>query len=146
MGYEVYRRLRLSHSATRLGGNMAGPTFFPRTFETYLEPAARTTHPTAVEVHQGNYRGVKFYIDITAFSGTSITYTIQAVDPVTGTASTVLASAAKNGTGAFTLTVYPDTATAANVALSDVAPRIWQITTSGTITSVTYGISYERLA
>lgn len=125
---------------------MAGPTWFPRTFETYLPLAARATHPTAVSVQQGAYRGVKIYVDITAFSGTSITFTVQALDPLNGTVSTVLASAAKTGTGAFTLTVYPDTATVANVALADVAPRAWQITTSGTITSVTYSISYEKLA
>lgn len=125
---------------------MAGPTFFPRTLETYLPSAARTSHPTAVAVDQGAYRGVKFYIDITAFSGTSITFTVQALDPISGNASTVLASAAKTGTGPFTLTVYPDTATVANVALADVMPRRWQITATGTITSVTYSIAYERLA
>lgn len=125
---------------------MAGPTFFPRTLETYLPSAARTTHPTAVAVDQGAYRGIKFYIDISAFSGTSITFTVQALDPISGAVSTVLASAAKTTTGAFVLTVYPGSATAANVSLQDAAPRRWQITTSGTITSVTYSISYERLA
>lgn len=125
---------------------MAGPTFFPRTFETYLPLEARTSHPTAVAVDQGSYRGVKIYIDITALTGTSLTFTLQAVDPVTGTASTVLASAAKAGTGAFTLTVYPDSATVANVALADVMPRQWKITVTGTFTSATYHISYEKLA
>jgi len=125
---------------------MAGATFFPRTYETYLPTAARTSHPTAVPVDQSSYRGAKFYIDITALTGTSLTFTIQAVDPVTGNVSTVLASAAKTGTGPFTLTVYPGTTTVANVALSDVMPRRWQITVTGTFTNATYAIAYERLA
>lgn len=125
---------------------MAGPTWFPRILETYLPLAARTSHPTATVVNQDSYRGVKIYIDITAFSGTSITFTVQALDPLNGTVSTVLASAAKSATGAFTLTVYPDAATVANVALADVMPRRWQITATGTITSVTYSIAYEKLA
>jgi hypothetical protein len=125
---------------------MAGPTFFPRTFETYLAQATRTSHPTAVAVEQTSYRGVKFYIDITALTGTSLTFTIQAVDPVNGTLSTVLASAAKTGTGAFTLTVAPDATTVANVALSDYAPMKWQITVTGTFTSAAYHISYQKLA
>jgi hypothetical protein len=124
---------------------MAGATFFPRSLETYLALAARTTHPTAVAVDQGSYRGLRLNIDITAFSGTSITFTLQSLDPLTGTVSTVLASAAKTGTGAFTMTVYPGITAAANVSLSDFMSRRWQITTSGVITSVTYAISYERL-
>lgn len=125
---------------------MAGPTFFPRTFETYLASAARTTHPTAVPVEQGSYRSLKFYIDITAFTGTNITFTLQAVDPISGNVSTVLASAAKTGTGPFVLTVGPGVTSVANVSLSDIAPRRWQITTTGTITSATYSVSYERIA
>lgn len=125
---------------------MAGSTFYPRTLETYLASGARTSHPTPTAVDQGSYRGLKVYVDISAFTGTSITFTLQALDPISGTASTVLASAAKSATGAFTLTVAPGVATAANVALGDYAPDRWQLQQSGTITSVTYSVAYERLA
>lgn len=108
--------------------------------------ATITSHATASNINAGTARGVKFYIDITAFSGTSITYTIQCVDPATGTLSTVLASAAKSATGGFTLTVAPGVATVSNVALGDFVPRIFRLQTSGTITSVTHRISYELLS
>lgn len=123
---------------------MAGQVFNERKLAN-LGSSTFTSHATASNINVGVARGVKFYIDITAWSGTSVTYTVQCVDPVTGSLSTVLASAAKSATGAFTLTVAPDIASVTNVALADFAPRIFRLQTSGTITSVTHTVSYELL-
>jgi hypothetical protein len=123
---------------------MAGQNWFGRQLYRLLPSAARTTHPVIPNINVGNARGIKFYIDITAWSGTGIVFTVSHVDPITSTSSaTVLASASKAATGAFTLTIMPGVGTVANVALNDVVPRTLKLVTSGTITSVTYSVAYE---
>jgi hypothetical protein len=110
----------------------------------YLPSAARTTHPTATVLTNTQYKGVKVYIDVTAFSGTSITFTLA--DSATGTTyTTVLASAALAATGQVVLTVYPGLTETANIDASAVLGRKWKITTTGTITSVTYEVTYVML-
>lgn len=126
---------------------MAGQDFTARTIRrNWIPSAARTTHPNNYDdITIQRAKGVKVYIDITAFSGTSITFTLSGLDPASGTVYTVLASAAKSATGAFQLTVAPWVATAANVSLSDIAPSKLRLTTSGTITSVTWQASVELI-
>src|SRR5436190_9593789 len=113
-----------------------------------LESAARTDHTTGIPGVQYNtrYKGLRLTINISAFSGTSITYTVTGVDPISAATYTLLASAAKSATGVFTLTVAPATTAAANVAVVDTMPEQWKLVPSGTITSVTYSVRAELFA
>jgi hypothetical protein len=102
--------------------------------------AARTTHPTPTVYQNTQYKGIKLYVNVTAFSGTSITFTLA--DSADGDAfTTVLASAALSATGQVVLTVYPGLTETANVDQSAVLGRKWKLTPSGTITSVTYEVT-----
>ena len=92
------------------------------------------------------YRGVKVTINLSALTGTSATYTIEGLDPISGNASgTLLASAAKTATGTFTLTIYPGIAETANVDQSDVLPIWWRIKTTGTYTVCTWSAYAELI-
>lgn len=104
-----------------------------------------TAHGTPDTFTNTSFVGLRLHIDISAFSGTSITFTIQGVDPVSGDTYTVLASAAKSTTAPFTLTVAPGITATANVSVNEPAPYQWKLLTSGTITSVTYSVKCEYL-
>jgi hypothetical protein len=87
-----------------------------------------------------NGRGVICVVNITAFTGTSITFTIQGKDQTNGLYYTLLASAAQAATTAtpLVLTVYPGAAAAANVTASLPVPRTWRmITTDSAVTAIT---------
>jgi hypothetical protein len=110
-------------------------------FMQYLPSAARTDH-TATGVVQTTTMstGSTNFINVTAFSGTSITFTLaDSADDVAYT--TVLASAALAATGQVALTVYPGLTETANIDASAILGRKWKITSTGTITSVTYKIT-----
>lgn len=80
-------------------------------------------------------RGLHVTVDLTAFSGTSITVTIEGKDPLSGKYYTLLASAALAAVATTVLKVYPGLTAAANVTASDILPRIWRVKT--TIASAT---------
>lgn len=86
------------------------------------------------------FRGVKVVVDVTAFAGTSITFTIQGKDPSSGKYYTLLATAALAATGTLALTVYPGVTAAANVSASDVVPRKWRVISTGTFNNTTFTI------
>lgn len=100
--------------------------------------AAHTTHASSSDQSAVGFPGVTIYLNITAFTGTSITFTVEGYDVSNGAYFTLLASAAKSSTGRFTLTIDPRVAVSANVAIQLAIPKRWRITPSGTITSVTY--------
>jgi hypothetical protein len=107
--------------------------------KTLFALAARTTNGSSGPVSGNGCAGIVVDINITAFTGTSITFTLEWQDPAAGNAwVTLLASAAKSATGRFSLTVDPRIATAANVSLQTGAKASMRLTTTGTITSVTY--------
>lgn len=109
---------------------------------TLFPSLARTTHAdSAVEQNDG-WTGLRVDLDITAFTGTSITFTIQYYDPGKGDWLTLLASAAQTGTGHVTLHVDPRMTTASNTILAAIVPKKWKLVPSGTITSVTYSASF----
>ncbi len=112
-----------------------------------LPSAVRTDHITGNQVLQYNaeYRGLRLTINISAFTGTSITFTIVGVDPISGLTYTLLASAAKSAAGLFTLLVAPAATAAANVAVVDLLPEQWKLVPSGVITSVTYSVRAELI-
>lgn len=73
-------------------------------------------------------KGIKLTGNISAISGgASVLVSIEGKDPVSGQYTTILVSAAKTGTGAFTLTVYPGIAASANVSASDILPKTWRV-------------------
>ena len=54
---------------------------------------------------------------------------------------TPLASAAINGTGTTSYTIYPGVTVASNVAVSQVLPRLWRVSLAGTSTpSMTFSV------
>lgn len=115
-------------------------TIFTHTPSTTITTGA---HLTPTNYTNSQFTGIRLHIDISAFSGTSITFTLQGVDPVSGDAYTVLASAAKSSAAPFTLTVAPGIAATANVSANEPAPYRWNLVTTGTITSVTYSVRCE---
>ena len=119
----------------------------PKKFYTLLASAARTDHTTGIPGVQYNqhYRGLRLTIDISAFSGTSITFTIYAVDPISGNTVSLLASAAQTGTGTIYLHIYPGAVAVANKVANEALPYQWKLTPSGTITSVTYSVHAELI-
>lgn len=111
-----------------------------RSFDVFTS-AARTAHASSGEVvMQQREAGVRFDVDITAFTGTSITFTIQYYENTSGTWLTLLASAALSAAGHTVLQIDPRIPTAANAAVQALVPRRLRVTPSGTITSVTYGV------
>lgn len=124
-------------------------SFRNKNYFNLLGSAARTDHTatgSALRKTNTTFSGLRLTIDITAFSGTSITFTIQGVDPVGATDTyTLLASAALAATGVTSLLIYPGCAAVANSVANLVLPELWQVTSSGTITSVTYSLRAELL-
>jgi sarcosine oxidase gamma subunit len=91
---------------------------------------------------------MRVIVDVTAFTGTSITFTLNLCDPIDSTkVQAVGATAAIAATGVHVITVHPAVVTAAAAAgktlVGDVAPGKWQLVSSGTITSVTYTVVVE---
>lgn len=92
------------------------------------------------------YKGLKVTINLSAITGTSVTFTLEGLDPISGLSSgTLLASAAKTATGTFTLTIYPGLTETANVDSADVLPLWWRIKTTGTYTVCTWSAYAELI-
>ena len=103
--------------------------------------AARTaTSSATISVESGE--GL-FFIDVTAVvSSPSVVFTIAGVSP-SGTAYTILASAAITGTGLTVLRVSPQLTAAANTIAKDMLPAALKITaTHGNANSITYSMSF----
>ena len=85
--------------------------------------------------------GLLVFINITAISGTTPTYTVtvEGKDPVSGTYYTILASAGLNATGMTVLKIYPALTAAANLVANDILPQTFRIkaVVAGTTPSVT---------
>lgn len=106
--------------------------------------AVRTDHAAGANGWGGtqNMQGEKGFrvdIDVAAFTGTSITFTLQFLDPTSGTWQTLLASAAVAAAGHTVLQVSPDIVAAANLTAQVIPPAQWRLMSTGTITSVTWG-------
>lgn len=108
------------------------------------EAVARTATPTAEAF--ANPHGCKHLvvvIDVTAATGSpSVVFTIQGYDPVSGKTWTILASAAKTGTGTTVLRVTPTIAISANLIALDIVPAFLKIAPVHTgVDSITYSVS-----
>ena len=126
---------------------MAGQDFTQRNRREVYARAVRTTHPSAVDLTIARSKTVMIHISMEAITGTSITFTITAKDPVTGraTAAAVLASAAITAAGYSTLTIGPGVATVSNVSLQAIAPRVLSIVPTGTFSSAEYVVTAELI-
>ncbi len=84
-----------------------------------------------------------FYIDCTAVVSTpSVVFTISGVSP-SGTAYTILASAAITATGLTVLRVSPQLTAAANTIAKDMLPQALKVTaTHADANSITYSVYF----
>lgn len=114
--------------------------------KTVFSSAARTTHTASNVLYSDGARGIRFDLNISAFTGTSITFTVQFYDFAAATWRTLLASAALSATGAVVLQITPDLAASANLIAQAILPERIRVLPSGTITSVTYsmGATWQR--
>jgi hypothetical protein len=119
---------------------MAGQNWGGRYPRVYAASASRTANLTGDTVNVRNARGVLFEVDITVDGTFSQTFTVQGINPISGTAYTLLSSAAKTAVGLFTLAVGMDIPTTANVSIGTYLPQRIRLVTSGTITAATYSI------
>ncbi len=89
------------------------------------------------------FRGVKVFINVNSVSGGNVTVNIEQKAPASDAAAydNILSSASLTSTGLTVLTVYPGVTAAANVAVSDVLPTIWRVTTTAAAT-IDYTISF----
>ena len=114
----------------------------PTVTRTLFPSAARTTHASSPAIVNPGKVGIRVDIDITAFTGTGIIFTIESYDVAKQAWVTELASASLSATGRTVLHVDPRMATAANLVAQRVVPKTVRVTPSGTITSVTYSVIY----
>lgn len=101
---------------------------------------ARTTHAASNEINVNGAEALRVDVDITAFTGTSITFTVQGYDTGSATWVTLLASAALSATGHTVLMVGISVPTTANISAAVLPPKRVRVLPSGTITSVTYSV------
>ena len=111
-------------------------------FQTVFPSAARTATSTATIV-TGSCAGL-FYINVTAASATpSVVFTIAGEEPISGTAYTILASAAITATGLTVLRVHPALTAAANTIAKNMLPAAVKVTaTHADADSITYSVSF----
>jgi len=112
--------------------------------------AARAAHTTAYAsdpILNPGAVGLRVDVDISAIAASpSVVFKVQKYNQAAETWSDVLASAAKTGTGTFSLTVSPSVLAAANAVAQVEAPGVWRvITVPGDTDSMTFQIAYEYL-
>ncbi len=108
--------------------------------QTLFPSAARTTHVASIDVQTNGKLYLRFDIDITAFTGTSITFTVQSFDTAKNAYVNSLASAALAAPGHTILQLGPNMVAAANLTAVEILRKRYRIVPSGTITSVTYSV------
>lgn len=112
---------------------------------TLLPSAARTASVNSADVHnRRGARGVSIYINVTAIvANPSLVFAIQEKDPVSGTYTTVLQSAAITGVGHTILMIMPGATAANNLVANRAVPPIWRVAvTAGDADSITYSVGY----
>jgi hypothetical protein len=114
---------------------------------TAFAATARTATGNSGDLDNGNAKGVVVFVNVTAVTDTpSVTFAIQAKDPVSGAYVALLTSAAITATGTTMLTVYPGVTAAANVSASAVLPKTWRVlATHGDADSITYSVGYSLI-
>lgn len=100
-----------------------------RDFDTgqLLAGVGATASQNSADLTNADGRGVKVYVNTSVIGTGSITVSIQAKDPASGTYTTLLASAAIVTNVMTVLTVYPGLPVTTNVSANDVLPRQWRV-------------------
>lgn len=110
---------------------------------TPLASAARTaTTVNTPTLQNQSFRGAVVTVNVSAYTSGQYIAHLQAAVPATPTVFyDILASAAINGTGTTSYTIYPGVTVASNVAVSQVLPRLWRVSLAGTSTpSMTFSV------
>ena len=110
--------------------------------QTILASAARVATVSSATFINYNGKGLKLFIDATAITATpSVTFAIEAIDPISGIATALLTSVAITAISHTVLTLYPGITVAANVSAADILPRSWRVTaTHADADSITYSV------
>jgi hypothetical protein len=117
------------------------PRFNVNTVSQINAPSAvRTANASFPEFFANGNQGARVDIDITALTGTSVTFTWQYYEATSGTWLTLLAAAAQVGAAHVVLQVDPRIATSANAALNAILPNRMRITSTGTWNPATFGL------
>ncbi|MGB3328996.1 MAG: hypothetical protein WBA46_08595 [Thermomicrobiales bacterium] len=122
--------------------------FYPTTTENYtLYPSAvrGATAPTAVEFYADGRKNVRIDINVSAITGTNVTFKVQGFDPAANGWFDLLTGAAQTGAARSVLQLGPEIATATNVGLNTSLPaRMRLVPTNTAITNVTYSASITK--
>ena len=95
---------------------------------TLLATGIRSADIASADQVNDHGRGVTVWISVSSIVATpSIIVSIQRKDPISGTYSDILASAAITAVGNIVLRLYPGIAAVANQAASDILPRTWRV-------------------
>lgn len=110
--------------------------------------AQGSTHPTFPVKINSTFAGMRITIRVSALTGTSLTFTLNMVDPADGvTLLSLGATAAVTGAGVHVITVHPAVTTAAAAsgftAVGTLAPYKWQLVVSGTVSAATWSAVVE---
>lgn len=94
-----------------------------------LASGAVTANASSTVQTNQNCRGLLLFIKTGAFgaSESTMTVTIQGVDPISTSTWNILVSASLSANAFVILRVYPGLTAAANVTASDVLPKSWQV-------------------
>lgn len=108
-----------------------------------LTSAARTASANSVDFINYRSSGGHFIIDVTAVSATpSVVVTVQGKDENTGKYYDLLVSSAITATGTTVLKLYPGIEVVANLAASDLLPRLYRLkVVNADADSITYSIT-----
>lgn len=114
---------------------------------TVFASAARTATPTAVTIDTQGCKGILLFIDETAHASTpSVVFSVNRIDPLSGTKSLILASAAVATEGHTVLKIYPGVTAASNVSVSDIITSQVEVTAvHGNANSSTYSVGYQLI-
>lgn len=107
-----------------------------------IPPAARIASIQSATLTNHSCRGLHITLDVTAITATpSITLTVQGRDELSGRWYDILVGAAVTTVSTNVYKLYPGITPVANVAVSDVLPRVWRVViTHGDADSITYSV------
>lgn len=107
-----------------------------------LPSASRTaTEVVSADINNPQWRGAHFIINVTAYNASTLTPTIQAKDPVSGTYYSLLVGNSISSTGTTVLKIYPGAATIANGVAADMLPKTFRIKMNASgVTPTTYSV------
>lgn len=117
-----------------------------RTYTLRASTADGSTNVTGATQKNGHlYRAARITVRLSAFTGTSVTFTLEGLDPISGVAYTLLASAAETAAATVPLIIQPGAVAVTNKVLNEPLPIWWRIKTTGTYTVCTWSAHAELI-